>query len=82
MSTTLTLDDDVAAMLRRVRKERKTGLKETVNAALRAGPPRMIENPPPRPRYETKPLGPGKCLLPNLDNVAEVLATIEGEWYK
>jgi len=76
------LDDDVAAMLKRVRRERKAGLKQAVNAALREGLPRMLAPPASRPRFETPPLGLGQCLLPNLDNIAEVLATIEGEWYK
>ena len=33
MRTTLTLDDDVAALLARTRQARKTGLKETINEA-------------------------------------------------
>jgi hypothetical protein len=37
MRTTLTLDDDVAAMLHRVAKERGISFKEAVNTALRAG---------------------------------------------
>jgi len=82
MRTTLTLDDDVAAMLKRVRRERKAGLKQTVNAALREGLPRMLESPANRPRFETPTLNLGQCLLPNLDNIAEVLETIEGVWYK
>jgi hypothetical protein len=82
MRTTLTLDDDVAAMLKRVRRERKAGLKQAVNAALREGLPRMIESPANRPKFETPVLNLGQCLLPNLDNIAEVLETIEGVWYK
>jgi hypothetical protein len=82
MRTTLTLDDDVAAMLDRVRRERGLALKSVVNSALRDGLERMTDPPAPRPRYETKTLGPSKCLLPNLDNIAEVLETIEGVWYK
>ena len=82
MRTTLTLDDDVAAMLKRAQKQRKAGLKETVNAALREGLPRIAAPPAKTEPFHTTPLKVGWCLLPNLDNVAEVLATIEGEWYK
>ncbi len=37
MRTTITLDPDTEALLRRAMQERGTGLKETVNEALRAG---------------------------------------------
>jgi hypothetical protein len=37
MRTTLTLDDDVAAVLERLRKSRDANLKDLVNEALRRG---------------------------------------------
>ena len=37
MKTTLTLDDDVAAALERVRRTRNASLKDVVNDALRRG---------------------------------------------
>jgi hypothetical protein len=37
MRTTLTLDDDVAAALERLRRSRRIGLKRLVNEALRRG---------------------------------------------
>ena len=37
MRTTVTLDPDVAAMVKRVMKERTIGFKEAVNEGLRAG---------------------------------------------
>jgi Ribbon-helix-helix protein, copG family len=37
MRTTLTLDDDVAAALERLRKSRDASLKDLVNEALRRG---------------------------------------------
>ena len=42
MRTTLSLDDDVAALLERVRKAKDASLKEVVNAALREGLVRMV----------------------------------------
>ena len=82
MRTTLTLDDDVAVLLERVRKARKTTLKEVVNVALREG---LVEMTKPatahkaRPQMRTFDLGPPGM---NLDNIGEVLAAIEGEDYK
>jgi plasmid stability protein len=37
MRTTLSIDDDVAAAIRRRRAERGTGLKQEINELLRAG---------------------------------------------
>jgi hypothetical protein len=80
--TTLTLDDDVAALLARVRKERALGLKEAVNQGLRIGLPAM--NAPPRRRalYRTRSVSLGRCLLGELDDVAEALAAAEGDSFR
>ena len=82
MRTTLSLDDDVAALLARVRKAKKASLKEVVNAALRDGLVNMITPAGPRKPFRTTAVDLGKCYLPNLDNTSEVLATIEGDWYR
>ena len=37
MRTTLTIDEDVAAMLEQLRRDRKTSLKALINEALRCG---------------------------------------------
>ena len=37
MRITLTLDDDVAAMIERIRRAREASLKDIVNEALRRG---------------------------------------------
>lgn len=82
MRTTLSLDDDVAAMIERLREERKLGLKEVVNLALREGLPRLSEPKVPREPYRTKAFDSGPCLLPSLDCYGEVLEQIEGPWAK
>jgi hypothetical protein len=82
MRTTLSLDDDVAALLEKVRKAKDASLKEVVNAALREGLVRMVEAPAPRKKFHTGVHSPGRCYLPNLDNAAEVLAIAEGEQFK
>ncbi|HEV2199709.1 MAG TPA: hypothetical protein VGR73_07800 [Bryobacteraceae bacterium] len=79
MRTTLSLDDDVAALLERARRNSKASFKELVNSALREGLQRVSEPPAKRKRFETTAVDPGRCYLPNLDDVSEVLATIDGE---
>lgn len=82
MRTTLTLDDDVAVLLKRVLARRKDGLKVVVNEALRQGL-RQISAPPDRKaNYRTPSVDTGRCLLPNVDDIAEVLALTEGDWHK
>jgi hypothetical protein len=82
MRTTLTLDDDVAALLRRVLARRKEGLKSVINEALRQGLRRMTA-PPERPTpYQTPSVDTGRPLLPDVDDVAEVLAVAEGDWHR
>jgi Ribbon-helix-helix protein, copG family len=82
MRTTLTLDDDVAAKIERLRKSRKGSLKELVNEVLREGlkhlgAPRRKGVP-----FRTDSVDLGRCLLGNVDNVAEVLAVAEGESFR
>jgi hypothetical protein len=78
MRTTLTLDDDVAARIERLRRERRTGLRELVNAALRSGLDRMEEKRPKQPPYRMKTWR-GNPVDTDLDNIAEVIARYEGE---
>lgn len=83
MRTTLTLDQDVAAALERLRKARKASLKRIVNEALRQGLARMAAPPAgPRRPFRTRALSLGRCLVGNIDNVAELLAVAEGERFK
>jgi hypothetical protein len=80
--TTLTIDDDVAVEIETLRQRRDVSLKDVVNEALRKGL-REIQRPPrKRKPFRTRPIEGVVCLLSNLDNVAEVLAIVEGELYK
>jgi hypothetical protein len=82
MRTTLTLDPDVSALLQRLRKRSGARTKQLVNDALRRGLAQM-DAPEPEPSPYRTPTGSlGECRLPNLDNVAEVLAVIEGEGFR
>lgn len=81
MRTTLTLDDDVAALLHAVQKERHLTLKQAVNDALRGGllylkDKKKIEA---SSKNATAVVSLGTCLLPNIDNVSEILEIVEGE---
>ncbi len=82
MRTTLTLDDDVAALLARVRRARESTLKEVVNAALREGLVKMTQPAARRRPFRTKPVSLGRCYLSSLDDVSDVLATVEGERFR
>ncbi len=82
MRTTLTLDDDVAAILERLRKARGDSFKNLVNEALREGLKHMTSPPKRRRPFRTSSVDLGRCRLGNVDNVAEVLAVAEDESYK
>lgn len=79
MRTTLTLDDDVAVRLERLRRNGRT-LKEVVNEALRAGLD-VLEEPKTRQRKQyTTPMDLGEPLVP-IDDISAVLDLLdEKEW--
>ena len=82
MRTTLTIDDDVAVELARLRRQRDVGFKEIINDALRRGLRDMAAAPKRKKPFRTQPFDPGRVLIDNLDNIAEVLALIEGETFR
>lgn len=82
MRTTITLDDDVAAMLKQLQRTSKRSLKDVINEALREGLARLERPTKPRAPYVVQALSVGSCLLGNLDDVAEVLAVAEGEAFQ
>jgi hypothetical protein len=71
--TTVDLDDDVAAVVSRMRSEGSRGLSEVVNELIRAG---LAARKGRRPRFtqRTEPLG----LRIDVANVAEALELLEG----
>lgn len=78
MRTTLTLEDDIAKGLERLRREQGGSFKQIVNQALRAGLAALAQPAPARGRYQTRAVA-GRPRLPNIDNVADVIALAEGE---
>ena len=80
MRTTLTLDDDVAVRLERLRRNGRP-LKEIVNEALRAGLD-ALERPPKQVRKSyTTPVDLGELLMP-IDDISEVLDVLDTEEWK
>ena len=82
MRTTLTLDDDVAAILERLRKSRDASLKDLVNEALRRGLKDMSSRTKRRKCLRTRSVDLGRLRIAGLDNIGEALAIAEGEAYK
>lgn len=81
MRTTLTIDDDVAVQLKRLRRERDAKFKELVNEALRRGLREMSGTPQRRKMLRTRTFDMGEPLI-NIDNIAETLANLESEGFK
>ncbi|MGL4178328.1 MAG: hypothetical protein ACRCSN_19910 [Dermatophilaceae bacterium] len=77
MRTTLSLDDDVAAHLERLRSQRDLTLRELVNTALRVGLAVVDEGTAPRPGPYTVSRSLGRPRLPDVDDVSEALAVLE-----
>lgn len=82
MRKTLTLDEDVAAALERLRKARDVRLKDLVNEALRRGLKEMAGRRKPRTPFRTRAADPGPPLLTNVDNITEVLTVTEHKAHK
>lgn len=70
--TTVTLSDDVAAAVERIRKERTIGVSEAVNELVRAG----LAQPETAHAFEqrTHELGVGL----DVSNIGDVLETLDG----
>jgi hypothetical protein len=81
MRTTLTIEPDVAIELERLRKSREVSLKDIINELLRRGL-RDINAQKQRKPFRTRTFKMGPSLIGPLDNIAEVLALVEGEDYK
>ncbi len=82
MRTTLTIDDDVAAELERLRRDRKAHLKDLINDALRRGLPEIAAPAKKRKPFRTKSFDCGRLLIDSIDNVWEVLDQIEEDKFR
>jgi hypothetical protein len=75
--STLTLDDDVFALLRQEIRKSGRPFKEVVNERLRLG--FTVEKQPARRPFKVKPINLG---LPHYDKVEELLESLEGPDYR
>jgi hypothetical protein len=82
MRTTLTLDDDIAAQLEDLRVRGGGSLKALVNEALRLGLARMASGEHRDAGPFTHPVSLGRPRLPELDDVSDALAVVEGDRYR
>ena len=82
MRTTITLEDDVAASLKRLEKRRGVKFKALVNEALRQGIKCLMAPPKKRGVFRTRSVDLGSCRGANVDNIAEVIAVAEGESFR
>ena len=82
MRTTLTIDDDIATVLERLRRARDASLKDLVNEALRRGLKEMNSRPKRREPLRTKSVALGRIRIAGIDNIGEALAIAEGEAHK
>jgi hypothetical protein len=73
MRTTVTLDDDVAAAVQRLRDERHIGLSEAINDLARAG---LAAAPQRRRAFKQRTADLG--LRVDVSNVAEALERLDG----
>lgn len=82
MRTTLSLDDDVAAQLDQLRARGEQPFKQLVNDVLRAGLAQLEREHPARQGPYTRAVSLGRPRLPDVDDVSEALALVEGEDYR
>ena len=81
MRTTLTVDDDIAAEIEQLRRERNASLKDVINEALRRGVRDLRTPPKPRKPFRLRTFDMGEPRFP-IDNVAEAIAYAEGDDHK
>ncbi len=77
MRTTLTIDKDIAVLLARLRETKRVSLKALVNEALRLGLQGMTSRRQPGKAYKSPSWNAGKCLLPNLECIGDVLDQLD-----
>ncbi len=69
-------------MVERLRKARRQSLKALVNDALREGLKSLATRSATRARFETASVDLGRCLVGDVDDIAEAIARAEGESFR
>lgn len=78
MRTTITLADDVAAGVEKVRRERDLGLSEAVNDLIRAGLTDRGDRP--SVDFPTYDMGPAKIDYTNIGEAIEAIERADGSF--
>jgi len=82
MRITVTLEDDVAASLKRLARARRLRFNAAVNLVLKEAIKSMTGPAKKRKSFQTRSVDVGPCRIANVDNIAKVLATAEGEAFR
>ena len=82
MRTTLTLDDDVAAAIGRMRRTRGGNLKDLVNEALRCGLREISAPAKSSQPFRTRSVDLGRVLIGSIDDIGDAIAAAEGEAFR
>lgn len=82
MRTTLTLENDVAIAIERLRRARNRSLKDIVNQVLREGLKRFEARSETVTPFRTETVSLGRCLIGDVEDVSEALAIAEGEDFR
>jgi len=77
MTTTITLEDELATKVEQLRQELALSFEEVLQRALREGLVRLDST-----RSYTVPVALGGCLIGDLDNISKALVIAEGEAFK
>jgi len=81
MRTTLTIDDDNAVRLERLRKERGVSIKDAVNDVIRSGLDQLEAPPKKREPFRTNVYDPGEFLMPG-KSFKEILHQMDEEHFQ
>ncbi|MBN9578713.1 MAG: DUF2191 domain-containing protein [Alphaproteobacteria bacterium] len=79
MRTTLTIDEDVAVRLKRLRKARDISLKDLINDALRRGLDAAEKPPAKRKPFRTKTFDAGKPLFDSPEELKALMNRLQWE---
>jgi len=79
MRTTLTIDEDNAVRLERLRRQRDAGMKDVINEVIRRGLDAVEVPPKKRVPYKIRALDAGKPLFDNLEELKRLMIRMQEE---
>jgi len=82
MRTTITLEPDVSAKIKRMQKRSGAKPKQLLNQVLRAGLEAMNKPEKTRKSFKIVPVDVGELLIPGVHSLAELLEIAEGPAFK